>query len=100
MVTWAVTGQGTEGSTNQIFGASDRIWLNGVNFGDNVTVGAYQDPVHRSNNADAHQCTSAHIHNTKFLTSMTFSLDGGDSISLSSGTPARAPKPCGGPRPS
>jgi hypothetical protein len=43
MAAWAVTGQGTDGSTNQAFGATDRIWLNGTLFGDNIIVGAYQD---------------------------------------------------------
>ena len=72
MATWTVTGQGTDGSTNQTFGGTDRIWLNGTNFGDNITVGSYQDSTHRSNNSDAHQCTSVHIHNTKYVSSTNF----------------------------
>src|SRR5689334_1200937 len=90
MATWAVTGQGTDGSTNQTFGATDRIWLNGTNFGDNITVGSYQDSTHRSNSSDVHQCTSVHIHNIKYVDSTHFILDGGSSTALSATVPTTA----------
>lgn len=91
MATWTLTGQGTDGSTNQTFGATDRIWFNGATFGTNVTVSSYQDSTHRSDSSDTHLCTSVHLHNTKYLTGTTMSLDGAGSANLSTLTTAQAP---------
>ena len=90
MATWAVTGQGTDGSTNQTFGATDRICLNGTSFGDNITVSSGDDSTHRSKIADAHLCISVHIHNIKYVDSTHFILDGGSSTALSSSVPSTA----------
>jgi len=75
-------------------GATDRIWFNGTNFGDNVVVGAYQDSTHVSDNADAHiaACTTnSHVKNVKYLTSTTMSLNGAGSANLSTLTTANSP---------
>jgi hypothetical protein len=88
---WTVTAQLTTGTL--VVGATDRVWFNGVGgtFGTNVVVGSYQDGTHVSNNTDVHQCTTNHVHNTKFLTSTTMSLDGAASANLSTLTTANAP---------
>ena len=91
MATWATVGQGTDGSTNQTFASTDRIWLNGTSFGDNVTVSSYQDSTHRSNSSDAHQCTTVHVHNTKYLSSSTVSLNGAASANVNTITTAQCP---------
>ena len=89
MATWTLTAQLTTGTLS--VGATDRIWFNGTNFGDNVTVGSYQDSTHISNSSDVHQCSTNHVHNTKFLTSTTLSLDGAGSTNLSALTTGNAP---------
>lgn len=89
MATWTITAQLTTGTLT--VGATDRIWLNGSNFGDSVTVGSYQDSTHISDNADAHQCTSNHVHNTKYLTGTTVSVDGGGSANLNTVTTGNCP---------
>lgn len=92
---WTVTAQVT-GTPNFTIAATNRIWFNGVGgaFGTNVVVSAYQDGTHVSDNADAHlaACTTGgHLHNTKFLTSTTMSLDGAGSANLSTLTTANSP---------
>jgi hypothetical protein len=92
---WTVTAQVTGAPTFTV-GATDRVWFNGVGgaFGTNVVVGSYQDGTHISSNADAHvaACTTGgHLHNTKFLTSTTMSLDGAGSANLSTLTTGSAP---------
>lgn len=89
MATWTVTAQLTTGTL--AVGATDRVWLNGTNWGDNVTVGSYQDSTHISNSSDAHQCTSNHVHNTKYLTSSTVSLDGAGSANVNTITTGQCP---------
>jgi hypothetical protein len=88
---WTVTAQLTTGTL--VVGATDRVWFNGVGgtFGTNVVVGSYQDGTHISNSSDAHQCTTNHVHNTKYLTSTTMSLDGAGSANLSTLTNGNAP---------
>ena len=81
MATWTLTAQLTTGTLT--VGATDRIWWNGTLFGDNVVVSSYQDSTHISNSSDTHQCTTNHVHNTKYLTSTTMSLDGAGSANLS-----------------
>lgn len=92
---WTVTAQVT-GSPNFTIAATNRIWFNGVGgtFGTNVVVSSYQDGTHVSDNADAHvaACTTGgHLHNTKFLTGTTMSLDGAGSANLSTLTTANSP---------
>lgn len=92
---WTVTAQVT-GSPNFTVAATNRIWFNGVGgtFGTNVVVSSYQDGTHVSDNADAHvaACTTGgHLHNTKYLTGTTMSLDGAASANLSTLTTAQAP---------
>lgn len=80
MATWSLTAQLTTGTLS--VGATDRIWWNGTNFGDNVVVGSYQDSTHISNSSDAHQCSTNHVHNTKYLTATTVSINGAGSTAL------------------
>lgn len=92
---WTVTAQVT-GAPNFTVAATNRVWFNGVGgaFGTNVVVGSYQDGTHISDNTDAHlaACTTGtHVHNTKFLTATTMSLDGAGSANLSTLTTAQAP---------
>ena len=89
MATWTVTAQLTTGTLT--VGATDRVWLNGAAWGDNVTVSSYQDSTHISNSSDAHQCTTNHVHNVKYLSSTTMSLDGAGSANLSTLTTANSP---------
>lgn len=89
---WTVTSQRTSGTL--VVGATDRIWFNGVGgtFGTNVVVSSYQDGTHVSNSSDVQQDSNATpVHNTKFLTSTTMSLDGAGSAALSTLTTANAP---------
>jgi hypothetical protein len=88
MATWTLTAQLTTGTLS--VGATDRIWWNGAAFGTNIVVSSYQDTTHISNASDVHQCTTNHVHNTKFLTSTTMSLDGAASANLSTLTTANA----------
>lgn len=89
MATWTTTAQLTTGTLS--VGATDRIWFNGSTFGTNVTVSSYQDSTHISNSSDTHQCTSFHVHNVKYLTSTTMSLDGAGSANLSTLTTGNSP---------
>jgi len=91
MATWTVTAQLTTGTLT--VGATDRVWFNGTNFGDNVVVGAYQTSTHISNSSDTHQCSTNHVNNVQYLTSTTFSLNGGGSTSLAAGAPTTAQCP-------
>lgn len=88
MATWTLTAQLTTGTLT--VGATDRIWWNGTNFGDNVVVSAYQDSTHISNSSDTHTCTTNHVNNTKYLTSTTVSINGAGSVSLSGSVPTTA----------
>lgn len=80
MATWALTAQLTTGTLT--VNATDRIWFNDATFGANIVVGQYQNSTHISNSSDVHQCSTNHVHNTKFLTSTTVSIDGAGSTSL------------------
>lgn len=92
MATWTLTAQLTTGTLS--VGATDRVWFNGTLFGDNVVVSSYQDSTHISNNSDVHQCTTNHVHNTKFIDSTHVAIDGGGSTVLAAGTvPTTAQSP-------
>lgn len=67
-------------------GATDRIWWNGATFGTNVVVGSYQDSTHISNSSDVHQCTTNHVHNTKYVDATHYILDGGSSTVIAAST--------------
>jgi len=87
MATWTLTAQRTTGTLT--VNATDRVWYNGTGgtFGTNVVVGQYQDATHISNSSDVQQDTNATpVHNTKFLSSTTVSIDGGGSATLAAGT--------------
>lgn len=89
MATWALTAQLTTGTLS--VGATDRLWFNGSTFGTNVTVSSYQDSTHISNSSDAHQCTTNHVNNVKYLSSTTMSLNGAGSANLSTLTTGNSP---------
>lgn len=84
MATWTLTAQLTTGTLS--VGATDRVWWNGAAFGTNVVVGSYQDTTHITNNTDVHQCTTNHVHNTKYIDGTHVSIDGGGSAVLAAGT--------------
>lgn len=88
MATWALTAQLTTGTLT--VNATDRVWWNGTNYGDNVVVGAYQDSTHISDSSDVHRCTTNHVNNTKFLTSSTVSLNGAGSANVNTITSGQA----------
>lgn len=81
MATFILSAQLTDGTTLSL-NPTDRIWLNGGLFGDNINVGAYQDSTHLSDAADIHRCSTVHVRNTKYLTGTTVSLDGASSSAL------------------
>jgi hypothetical protein len=89
MATFTVTAQLTTGTLT--VGATDRVWFNAAAFGDNVAVSSYQDSTHISNSSDVHQCSSNHVHNTKYVASGTMSLDGAGTANLSTLTTGNAP---------
>lgn len=90
MATWTVTAQLTTGTLT--VGATDRVWLNsGIAVTNNVTVGSYQDGTHISNSSDVQQDSGPYVHNVKYLTGTTMSLDGAGSANLSTLTTANAP---------
>ena len=81
MATWTLTAQLVGGGT-RVLGTSDRIWVNGTAFGDNIVVNAHQDSTHVTSSTDEHLCTTAHVNNTKFLTNTTVSINGAGSSAL------------------
>jgi hypothetical protein len=83
-----LTSQLTTGTLS--VGATDRIWWNGATFGTNVVVNSYQDSTHITNSSDVHQCTTNHVHNTKFVDSTHFILDGGSSTLFTATAPTTA----------
>lgn len=88
MATWTLTARLTTGTL--AVGATDRIWLNGASFGTNVVVGSYQDSTHITNSSDAHQCTTNHVRNFKYISDSEYQLDGGGTTSFSSSAPTTA----------
>ena len=91
MAIWSLTAQLLSGTLT--VATSDRIWFNGTNFGDNVVVSTYQDSTHVSDSADAHKCTSSHVHNVRYVAANTYSLDGGGSTALGASAPTTAQCP-------
>jgi hypothetical protein len=80
MASWQLVAQLTSGTL--ALATTDRPWWNGANFGDQISVNSYQDSTHVSDSSDVHRCTSAHVNNTKFLTSTTVSINGAGSSAL------------------
>jgi hypothetical protein len=74
-------------------GSTDKVGFYGANFGDAITVNSYQDSTHIENSSGTHQCTTNHVHNTKYLTSTTVSVDGGASQTLGASVPTTAQCP-------
>ena len=90
MATFTWTGQGTDGATNTVVGATDVIRFSGATFATPVVVGSYQDTTHVENSGGAEQCATIHLHNLKYISSGNFSLDGGGSTALSASVPTTA----------
>jgi|SRR5450755_1761759 hypothetical protein len=59
-------------------------------FSNAIVVNSYQDSTHRENSGGTEQCISVHIHNLKYTDSTHYSLDGGASTLLASGSPTTA----------
>lgn len=91
MATWTWTAQLTSGSLT--IGATDKVGFYGTNFGDAITVNEYQDSTHIENSSGTELCTSYHVHNTKYLTATTVSIDGGASQTLGASVPTTAQCP-------
>jgi hypothetical protein len=91
MATFTWTAQLTTGTLT--IGATDKVGFYGTNFGDAITVNSYQDSTHIENSSGTHQCTTNHVHNTKYLTSTTVSIDGGASQTLGASVPTTAQCP-------
>lgn len=87
---WTLTAQLTTGTYTVL--STDQIWWTAGT--DNtsanyVVVGNYQDGTHiYASNGTTHQCSTNHVHNTKYLSSTTMSLDGAGSANLSTLTTA------------
>jgi hypothetical protein len=80
MASWTLTAQLTSGTL--VVGTTDRIWVNGTLFGDNLQIGTYQDSTHVASATDTHLCTTAHVNNTKYLGASTVSINGAGSSAL------------------
>lgn len=78
---WTCTANLTSGTL--LLDTSDRVWWAATAFGSNIAVNSYQDSTHISDNNDVHLCTTHHVHNTKYLSATTLSLDGNSSSNLS-----------------
>lgn len=74
-------------------GATDRVWFNGTNFGDNVVVAAYQTSTHISNSSDVHQCTTNHVNNVMYVSGTQANINGGGTVSLAANVPTTAQCP-------
>jgi len=91
MATFTWTAQLTSGTLT--IGATDKVGFYGANFGDAITVNSYQDSTHIENSSGTHLCTTNHVHNTKYLTSSTVSIDGSGSQTLGASVPTTAQCP-------
>jgi hypothetical protein len=87
---WTLTAQLTTGTYTVL--STDQIWWTAGT--DNtsanyVVVGNYQDGTHiYASNGTTHQCSTNHVHNTKYIDSTHMSLDGAASALLSTLTTA------------
>lgn len=82
MATWTALAQLTTGTLS--LATTDKVWFNGIGgtFGTGIILGQYPDATHISDANDAHRCTSAHVHNTKYIDSTHVSIDGAGSAVL------------------
>jgi hypothetical protein len=81
MATWALTAQLTTGTL--AVNSTDQIWWMGSAFGTNVVVSAFQDSTHITlSDGTTHRCTTAHVHNTKWIDGTHVSIDGAASSLL------------------
>jgi len=90
MATFTTYGQRQDGSALQL-NATDNIWLTGTTYSTPIVVGSYQDGTHLSDVNNIQRDTSVALHNTKYLTGTTVSLDGGASVNLSTLASGSAP---------
>lgn len=91
MATWTLTAQLTTGTL--VVGATDKIEYSGASFGTNIVVGSYQDTTHVVNSSNAHQCTTNHVNNTKWLAdtgASSVSLNGAAASNVTALTTANA----------
>lgn len=80
MANWTLTAQLETGTLT--VASDNHIWWNGTNFGDNITVGQFQDSTHVADSNDAQLDTVSPVHNTKYIDSTHVSIDGGASAVL------------------
>ena len=81
--TWIWTCPRT-GFTGGNLDAGEKLGFYGANFGDPVTVNAYQQSTHFSDDGvSTDLCSGVHANNVKYLSSTTCSLNGGASTPLS-----------------
>jgi len=81
MASWTLTAQLQDSSTLAV-GTDNHVWWNGTNYGDNITVGSYQDSTHITDSANGQRDTASHVHNTKYIDSTHVSIDGNASTQL------------------
>ena len=76
MATW--TWEGQNGSpVSTIHATSHVISFYGSAFNDPITTAAYQDSTHIEDTDNTEMCTTAHVHNVKYVSASSMSLDGG-----------------------
>ena len=81
MANWTLTAQLQDSSTLAV-GTNNHIWWNGVNYGDNITVGSFQDSTHVADTNDNQVDEPSAVHNTKFVDSTHTVIDGGGTTAL------------------
>ena len=80
MATFVWTGQTTTSPTNDLaIGATDIVGFYGATFDTAIEVGEYQTTTHVENVTNVHQCTTAHLSNTKYLGAALVDINGGGS---------------------
>lgn len=80
MATFTWTGQTTTSPTNDLaIGATDIVGFYGATFDTAIEVSSYQTTTHVENSSNVHQCTTAHLSNTKYLGAALVDINGGGS---------------------
>lgn len=64
------------------FTSVDRLWASGVQYDTAITEDTFQSSTHFTSLENVEECVGAHVQNTKFLTSTTYSLNGGAPAAL------------------
>lgn len=63
--------------------ASDYLAANGTEFGEGVSVGGYQDSMHKTDSGMASDgCATNHVRNTKYISETEVSLNSGATVTL------------------